>query len=71
MTEIPIIKLFWKKFHDFIAKGAKAFVPDFEVLQGSFVKRPCDVDLVFCTWVLDVRMDTLEKTEEDLLRKYL
>ena len=63
--------IFWKKFHDFIAEAAKAFVPYFEVLQDSFVKRPCEGDLVFCSWVLDVRMNTFEKTEEYLLRKCL
>ena len=40
---------FWKKFHDFIAEAAKAFVPYFEVLQDGFVKRPCDADIVFCS----------------------
>ena len=63
--------LFWKKFHDFIAEAAKAFMPHFEVLQDGFVKRPCDADLVFCSWVLDLRIKTFEKTEGDLLRKYL
>ena len=63
--------IFWKKFHDFIAETAKAFVPYFEVLQDDFVKGPCDGDLVFCSWVLDVRTSAFEKTEEDLLRKCL
>ena len=60
---------FGKKFHDFIAEAAKAFVPYFEVLQYGFVKRPCDTDLVFCSWVLDIRTKTFEKTEENLIRK--
>ena len=63
--------LFWKKFHDFIAEAAKAFVPYFEVPQDGFVKRPCNADLVFCSWVLDLRTKTFEKTEGDLLRKCL
>ena len=63
--------LFWKKFHDFIAEAAKAFMPYFEVLKDGFVKRPCDADLVFCSWVWDARMKTFEKTEGDLLRKCL
>ena len=37
-------KLFWKKFHNFIAEEAKAFMPYFEVLKDGFVKRPCDAD---------------------------
>ena len=57
-------------FHNFIAEVAKAFVPYFEVLQDGFVERPY-ANLVFCSWVLYVRMKTFEKTEEDLLRKYL
>ena len=60
--------IFWKKFHDFTAEGAKAFVTYFEVLQDGLIKKPCDADLVFCSWVLDVRTNTFEKTEEDLLR---
>ena len=52
---------FRKKFHDFIAEAAKAFVPDFEKLQDDFVKRAGDADLVFCSWVLDVRTKTLER----------
>ena len=63
--------LFWKKFHDFIAEAAKAFMPYFEVLQDGFVKIPCDADLVFCSWVLDLGTKTFEKTEGDLLKKYL
>ena len=43
--------------------AAKAFMPYFEVLQDCLVKRPCDADLVFCSWVLDVRTRTFEKTE--------
>ena len=39
----------WKKFHDFIAEAAKAYVPYFEVLEDGFIKRPCDADLVFCS----------------------
>ena len=46
-------------------------MPYFEVLQGGFVKRPCDADLVFCSRVLDVKTKTFEKTEGDLLRKGL
>ena len=42
---------------------------NFEVLQDVFVKRPCDADLLFCSWVLDLRTKTFEKTEGDLLRK--
>ena len=53
---------------NFIAETARAFVPYFEVLQDGFVKRSWDTDLVFCSWVLDVRMNTFVKTEEDLLR---
>ena len=63
--------LFGKKFHDFIAEAAKAFMPYSEVLQDGFVKWPCDADLVFWSWVLDFRMKTFEKTEGDLLRKCL
>ena len=61
--------LFQKKFCDFISEAAKAFMSNFEVLQDVFVKRPCDADLVFCSWVLDLRTKTFEKTEGDLLRK--
>ena len=74
-------EFFWKKkvslekvpwFYSMILfEAAKAFVPYFEVLQDGFVKRPCDANLVFCSWVLDVRMKIIEKTEEDLLRKCL
>ena len=46
-------------------------MPYFEVLQDGFVKRPYDADLVLCSWVLDLRIKTFEKTEGDLLRKYL
>ena len=46
-------------------------MPYFEVLKDGFVKRPCDADLVFYSWVLDARMKIFEKTEGDLLRKYL
>ena len=63
--------LFWKKFHDFIAEAAKALMPYFEVLQDGFVKRPCDADLVFCWWVLDLKTKIFEKAEGDLLRKCL
>ena len=59
---------FWERFHDFIAEAAKAFLPYFEVPYvpyPGFVKRPCDADLVFCSWVLDLRMNALEKNEED------
>ena len=49
-----------------MAEAAKAFVPYFEVLQDGFVERPCDADLVFCSWVLDGRMKTFEKPEENL-----
>ena len=61
----------WKKFHDFTAETVKAFVPHFEVQQDGFIQRPCDADLVFCSWVFDLRKNTLEKTQEDLLRKCL
>ena len=50
-----------KKFHDFIAEAAKAFVPDFEKIQDGFAKRAGDADLIFCSWVLDVRTKTLER----------
>ena len=63
--------LFWKKFHDFMAEAAKAFMPYFEVLQDDFIKIPCDADLVFCSGILDLRTKTFEKTEGDLLRKCL
>ena len=46
-------------------------MPYFEVPQDGFVKRPCDVDLVLCLWVLDVKTKTFEKTEGELLRKCL
>ena len=46
-------------------------MPYFEVLQDGFVKRPCDVDLVLSSWVLDVKTKTIEKTEGELLRKCL
>ena len=52
---------FRKKSHDFIAEAAKAFVPDFEKVQDGFVKRAGNADLVFCSWVLDVRTKTLER----------
>ena len=45
-------------------------MPYFEVPDG-FGKRPCDAGLVFCSWVLDRRTKTFEKTEGDLLRKCL
>ena len=54
-----------------ITEAVKAFMPYFEVLQGGFVKRPCDADLVFCSRVLDVKTKTFEKTEGDVLRKGL
>ena len=54
-----------------IPEAAKTFVSYFEVLQDGFVKRSCDADPVFCSWVLDVRMKTYEKTEGDLLIKCL
>ena len=38
-------------------------MPYFEVLQDGCVKRPCNADLVFSSWVLNVRMKTFEKTE--------
>ena len=63
MTQIVIRKTFWEKFHDFVVEAAKAFMPYFEVLQNGFVKRSCDADLVFCSWVLDVRTKTFEKPE--------
>ena len=59
----------WKKFHDFINETAKVFVAYLKVLQDGFVKRPCDADLVFCSWVSDVRMNTFEKTEEEFTQK--
>ena len=46
-------------------------MPYFEVMQDGFVKKPCDADLVFFSWVLDLRTKTFEKTEGDLLRKCL
>ena len=55
---------FWKKFHDVIAKATKALVPYFEVLHLTFIKRSCDVNLVFCSCVLDAKMKTCEKTEK-------
>ena len=63
--------LFWKKFHDFIAEAAKTLMPYLEIQQDDFVKRPCDTDLIFCSWVLDLRITTFEKTEGDLLKKCL
>ena len=59
----------WKIFHDIIIEAARTFVPYFEVLQDGFVKRPYDDDLVLCSWKLDVRMGTCEKTETDFLIK--
>ena len=41
-------------------------MPYFEVLQDGFVKRPCDADLVFCSWKLGLRTKTFEKSEGDL-----
>ena len=61
----------WNNFCDLIAESAKAFVPYSETMQDGFVKRPCDADLVLCSWVLDIRMNTFEKTEEEKLRKCL
>ena len=46
-------------------------MPYFEIQQDDFVKRPCDTDLIFCSWVLDLRITTFEKTEGDLLKKCL
>ena len=66
-----LVNFLWKKFHDFIAEAPKAFAPYFEAVQDGFVKRTCDADLELYSWVLDVRMNTVKKTEEDLLRKYL
>ena len=63
--------LFWKNFNHFIAEAAKALMLYFEVLQGGPAKRPCDADLVFCSWVLDLKTKIFEKTEGDLLRKCL
>ena len=45
-------------------------MPYFGVLQDGLAKGPSDADLVFCSWVLDVRMNTLEKTDKDLIRKW-
>ena len=63
--------LSWKKFHDAIAEAAKPLVPCFEVLHVSFVKTPCDANLVFCSCALDARIKTCEKTEAGLLIKSL
>ena len=52
-------------------KSVTDFVVLIEVLQEGFVERPYDADLVFCSWVLNVRMNKLEKTEDDLFRKCL
>ena len=62
---------FWKKFHDAIVEAAKALLPYFEVLHLGFVKRPCDANLVFCSCVLESRMETYGKTEGDLLIRCL
>ena len=63
--------LLWKKFQNFIAEAAEVFLPYFEVLPDGFVKRPCNVDLVFWSWVSHIRMNTFKKTERELLKKYL
>ena len=44
-------------------------MPYFEVLQDGFAKKPCDADLVFCSWVLDLRTKAFEKTEGDLQKE--
>ena len=36
----------------------------FEVLQDGFAKKPCDAGLVFCSWVINLRTKTFEKTWE-------
>ena len=47
----------------------KAFMPCYEVLQIGFIKRPCEADVLFCSWVLGVRKH--KKTKAHLLRKCL
>ena len=59
---------FWKKVHDAIAEATKALVPYFEVLHLGFIRRPCDANLLFCSWILDARMKTCEKTDGALLK---
>ena len=44
-------------------------MPYIEVQQDVFVKRPCDADLVFCSWVLDLRTKTFEKNWGRLTQK--
>ena len=63
--------LFWKQFLDAIAEAVKPLVPYFELLHVSFVKRPCDANLVLCSCVLNARTKTCEKREAGLLIKCL
>ena len=71
LSEIVTGNLFWKKFHDAITEAAKPLVPYFEVLHVGFAKIPSDVNLVYCSYVLDARMKTCEKTEAGLPIKCL
>ena len=66
---MPLENLFWKNFNHFIAEAAKALMPYFEVIQGGLVKRPCDADLVFCSWVLDLKTKIFEKNWRRLTQK--
>ena len=38
---------FWKIFHDATTEATKELVPHFDVLHVGFIKRACDVNLVF------------------------
>ena len=62
---------FWKRFHDAIVEAVKALLLYFEVLHLGFVKKPCDANLVFCSCILESRMETYKKTEGDLLIRCL
>ena len=62
---------FWKRFHDAIVEAVKALLSYFEVLHLGFVKKPGDANLVFCSCILESRMETYEKTEGDLLIRCL
>ena len=59
LPQIVILgNLFLKKIHDLIAEAAKALLPYIEVLHVDHMKRPCDVNLVFCSCASDARMKT-------------
>ena len=45
----------YKMYLLYVSIKTKAFMPYYEVLQIGFIKRPCHTDILFCSWVLDIR----------------